>query len=372
MKFTVSSSELLKRLQMAGGAVGNNPVLPILENFLFSIVGNTLTITASDLDASITTSVEVSSDQDGEVAIPARLLLDTIKGLPEQPLTFHIDDDNFGVEVTSVAGKYKLAGENGQDFPDPPMPDAVDQITITGMELERMITHTVFAAGNDDMRLAMTGIYFLIEPETLTFVATDAHKLVRYRLSHTGQDTSASMILTKRCLNLLKGIVDDNASITIGFNKTHIFFDAGDFRMSARLLDARYPDYNAVIPPNNPNLLTVYRKDFLNSVRRVNHYANKSTNQIQLNISDGSLTISSQDLDFANEATEQLSCSYDGEPMAIGFNGKYLLEMLNVLEAEEVKLELSTPQRAGLLTPGELTEGEDILMLVMPVMISGA
>lgn len=372
MKFTVSSSELLKRLQLAGGAVGNNPVLPILEDFLFTIAGNSLTIAASDLDVSITTSVEVSADKDGEVAIPARLLLDTIKGLPEQPLTFHVDPTSYGVEITSISGKYKLAGENGQDFPDPPKPDAVDEIAITGMELERMITHTVFAAGNDDMRLAMTGIYFLIEPETLTFVATDAHKLVRYRLSHTGQESSNSMILTKRCLNLLKAIVDDNASITIGFNKTHVYFDAGDFRMSARLLDARYPDYNAVIPTNNPNMLTVSRKDFLSSVRRINLYANKSTNQIQLNISDGSLTISSQDLDFSNEATEQLTCSYEGEPLAIGFNGKYLMEMLNVLESEEVKMELSTPQRAGLLTPADAAEGEDVLMLVMPVMISGS
>jgi DNA polymerase III subunit beta len=370
MKFTVSSAELLKRLQLAGGAIGNNPVLPILEDFLFTISGNTLTITASDLEIAITTTVEVSADGDGEVAIPARILLDTIKSLPEQPLTFHVDGDTFAVEVTSVFGKYKLAGENGSEFPDPPRPDGVDEISLTGMELQHMITHTIFAAGNDEMRLAMMGIYFLIEPEALTFVATDAHKLVRYRLSHTGQETSASMILTKKSLNLLKGIVEDNASILISFNKTHIYFDAGGFRMSARLIDARYPDYNAVIPTNNPNTMTVSRKDFLNSVKRIALYANKTTNQIMLNISDGSLTISSQDIDFANEATEQLTCSYSGDPLTIGFNGKYLVEMLSVLEHDEIRLELSTPQRAGLLLPAEPGEGEDILMLVMPVMIS--
>lgn len=369
MKFTVSSAELLKRLQLTGGAIGNNPVLPILEDFLFSITGNKLTITASDLDISITTSLEVSADTNGEVAIPARILLDTLKGLPEQPLTFQVNPDNFTIEITSVFGKYKLAGENGSDFPDPPQPDGVDEISVTGMELGHMITHTVFAAGNDEMRLAMMGVYFLIEPDSLTFVATDAHKLVRYRLNHSGQETSASMILTKKSLNLLKGIVHENASIRISFNKSHIYFDAGDFRMSARLIDARYPDYNAVIPTTNPNVLHVSRKDFLSSIRRIALYANKTTNQIMLSMSAGSLNISSQDIDFANEATEQLTCSYDGEPLAIGFNGKYLIEMLNVLEYDEIKLELSTPQRAGLLLPAEPSEGEDILMLVMPVML---
>lgn len=369
MKFTVSSAELLKRLQLAGGAIGNNPVLPILEDFLFSIHGGRLTITASDLDISITTSLEVSSDSDGEVAIPARLLLDTLKGLPEQPLTFHVNPDNYGIEITSVIGKYKLAGENGSEFPDPPQADGVDEVRVTGMELGRMIQHTIFATGNDEMRLAMMGVYFLIEPDTLTFVATDAHKLVRYRLSHSGQETSASMVLTKKSLNLLKGIVADNASILVTFNKSHIYFDAGDFRMSARLIDARYPDYNAVIPTQNPNNLTVGRKDLLSSIRRIALYANKTTNQILLSMSAGSLTVSSQDIDFANEATEQLTCSYDGDPLTIGFNGKYMIEMLSVLESDEIRMELSTPQRAGLLLPADPAEGEDILMLVMPVML---
>lgn len=371
MKFTVSSSDLLKRLQLAGGAIGNNPVLPILENFLFTISGNTLTITASDLEVSITTSVAVSSDSDGEFTIQARILLDTLKSLPEQPLTFTVDLTTFTVEIISSMGKYKLAGLGAADFPDPPKPDGVDEISITGMELERMISHTIFATGNDEMRTAMMGVYFLIEPDSLTFVATDAHKLVRYRLKHEGQETSASMILTKKCLNLLKGIVNENSTITISFNKTHIYFDAGDFRMSARLLDARYPDYNAVIPTNNPNIMMTSRKDFLNSARRINLYANKSTNQILLHISDGSLTISSQDLDYANEATEQLSCSYTGEPLSIGFNGKYLTEMLSVLESDEIRLDLLDGQRAGLLLPGEPNENEDILMLVMPVMMAG-
>ena len=369
MKFTVSSAELLKKLQVAGGAIGNNPVLPILEDFLFTISGGKLTITASDLDISITTSLEIDSDTDGEVAIPARLLLDTLKSLPEQPVTFQINPDTYAVELTSQMGKYKLAGENGADFPETPQADGVDEVTMTGMEFHHVITHTIFATGNDEMRLAMMGVYCLIDPDSLTFVATDAHKLVRYQLSHSGQDGSASMILTKKCLNLLKGIVNDNDTVRMTYNKSNAFFDTGEVRMSARLIDARYPDYNAVIPTNNPNNLTVSRRDFLQSVKRTALYANKTTNQILLEISEGSLTVTAQDLDFANEAKEQLTCAYDGEPMTIGFNARYLVEMLTVLESDEVRMELSTPHRAGLLLPGEPIEGVDILMLVMPVML---
>ena len=369
MKFTVSSAELLKKLQLVSGAIGNNPVLPILEDFLFTITGPKLTITASDLDISINTSLEISADKDGEVAIPARILLDTLKGLPEQPVTFQVDPDNFSVEITSIFGKYKLAGENGADFPDTPTPDAVDEVKVSGMELHHMISHTVFATGNDEMRLAMMGVYFIIEPDTLTFVATDAHKLVRYRLNHQGQDTSASMILTKKALNLLKGTIHDTDDVVINYNKSNAFFTTPEIQMSARLIDARYPDYNAVIPTNNPNTLTVSRKDFLNSVKRISLYANKTTNQILLTISNGSLTISSQDIDFANEATEQLTCAFEGEPMTIGFNAKYLMEMLTVIQSDEVKIELSSPHRAGILLPADPAEGEDILMLVMPVML---
>lgn len=370
MKFTVSSSELLKHLQLAGGAIASKPVLPVLEDFLFSIKGNQLTITASDLDVSIITSIEVSADASGEVAIPAKLLLETLRSLPDQPLTFEVDMKNYAITITSAIGKYRLAGEQGGEFPDPPQPDGVDEVSITGMELQDVIAHTIIAAGNDEMRMAMMGIFFVIEPDYLTFVATDAHKLVRYKLAHAGQDTTASMILTKKSLNLLKGIIGDNTHIRISFNKTHIYFDAGSFRMSARLLDARYPDYTAVIPAHNPNILTVNRADFLHSVRRIGLYANKTTNQITLNIVDGSLTISSQDIDFANEATEQLPCSYEGEPIVIGFNARYLLEMLSVLDDEEIRIEMSTPQRAGLIFPAEQAENVDILMLAMPIMVS--
>ncbi len=370
MKFSVSSSELLKHLQLAGGSIGSNPVLPILEDFLFTIENNKLTIAASDLETSITTQIEVRADASGSVAVPAKILLETLKALPQQPITFSVNDDNHAIEITSAYGKYRLAGENGQDFPRIPEPDVVDTVTIPGGVLAQSITKTLFATSNDELRPAMTGVYFQVDFNKLTMVATDAHKLVKFTFGSLASDVSTSFIVPKKALNLLKNALHGDEEVTMSFNKANAFFTFGDTHLVCRLIDARYPDYNAVIPVDNPNLLTLPRIDFQNSLRRIAIYANKTTNQVILNVNDGSLTISAQDLDFSNEATEQLSCSYDGTPLTIGFNAKFLIEMLGVLESEEVRMELSTPTRAGILLPIEETEGEDILMLVMPVMLS--
>ena len=370
MKFSVSSSELLKRLQIAGGAIGSNPVLPILEDFLFTIDNNKLQIAATDLETSITTEIEVMADADGKVAVPAKILLETLKALPQQPITFTVNDENFGIEITSAYGKYKLAGEDGQDFPSIPQPDSVDKISMPGGSLTHGITKTIFAASNDELRPAMTGVYFQVDFNKLILVATDAHKLVKYTFNEIGGEVSTSFIVPKKALNLLKGSLPENEDIDIAFNNANAFFSFGDTQLVCRLIDARYPDYNAVIPVDNPNTLSLSRSDFQNSLKRIAIYANKTTNQVILNINDGSLTISAQDLDFSNEATEQLACTYEGEPLTIGFNAKFLVEMLGVLESDEVKIELSTSTRAGIMVPAEETEGEEILMLVMPVMIN--
>jgi DNA polymerase-3 subunit beta len=370
MKFSVSSSELLKRLQIAGGAIGSNPVLPILEDFLFTIENNKLQIAATDLETSITTEIEVMADADGKVAVPAKILLETLKALPQQPITFTVNDENFGIEITSAYGKYKLAGEDGQDFPSIPQPDSVDKIAMPGGSLTHGITKTIFAASNDELRPAMTGVYFQVDFNKLILVATDAHKLVKYTFSEIGGEVSTSFIVPKKALNLLKGGLPENEDVNIAFNNANAFFSFGNTELVCRLIDARYPDYNAVIPVDNPNMLTLSRTDFQNSLKRIAIYANKTTNQVILNINDGSLTISAQDLDFSNEATEQLACTYEGEPLTIGFNAKFLVEMLGVLESDEVKIELSTSTRAGIMVPSEETEGEEILMLVMPVMLS--
>jgi DNA polymerase-3 subunit beta len=370
MKFSVSSAELLKQLQIAGGAIGSNPVLPILEDFLFTISNNKLTIAATDLETSIITDLEVMSDSDGVVAIPGKILLETLKALPQQPITFAIDDSTYSIEITSAFGKYRLAGENGQDFPSIPEAESTDSITIPSQRLAQGVNKTIFAASNDELRPSMTGVYFQIDFNKLILVATDAHKLVKYTFTDIESEVSTSFIVPKKALNLLKNALPSGDEVKLSFNKAHTFFSFGNTQLITRLIDARYPDYNAVIPVDNPNLLTVNRSDFQNSLKRIVIYANKTTNQVVLNINEGSLTVSAQDLDFANEATEQLTCSYDGDPLNIAFNAKFLVEMLSVLESEEVKIELSEPSRAGILSPVEEVDGEEILMLVMPVMLS--
>lgn len=370
MKFSVSSTDLLKKLQVTAGAIGSTNVLPILEDFLFTVRDNQLTIASSDLETSIITQMEVMADGDGKVAVPAKILLDTLKALPGQPITFSVDDSNFGIEITSSYGKYRLAGEDGDDFPQiPAVEDGEDRVVIDAPKLAHAITNTLFATSNDELRPAMTGVYFSVDFNKLTAVATDAHKLVRYAMTDVKSEVSTSFIVPKKALNLLKNILPGGDEVTLYFNKANAFFAFGDTKLICRLVDHRYPDYNAVIPVNNPNLLTVNRLDFQNSLRRIAIYANKTTNQVILNLAENSLTISAQDLDFSNEATEQMICTYTGSAMEIAFNAKFLIEMLGVLESDEVKLELSIPSRAGILLPAEQDAGTDILMLVMPVML---
>lgn len=370
MKFSVSSSDLLKRLQMANGAIASNPVLPILEDFLFSIENNRLTIATSDLETSIITSMEVMADKDGIIAVPAKILLETLKALPSQPITFSIDEATYGIEITSAYGKYKQKGENGAEYPAIPQPDEVDSISLGARMFANGINKTLFATSSDELRPAMTGVFFQIDFNKLTMVATDAHKLVKYSFSNIESEVSTSFIVPKKALNLLKTALPDGGDVKVAFSKANAFFSFGDTSLACRLIDARYPDYNAVIPVDNPKVLTVSRTDFQSSLKRIAIYANKTTNQVVLRVSDGSLNVSAQDLDFANEAVEQLACNYNGEPLAIGFNARFLVEMLGVLESDEVKLEMSNPTRAGILLPVDETEGEDILMLVMPVMLN--
>lgn len=371
MKFKVSSGDLLKQLQLAGGVIASKPVLPILEDFLFTLSPGKLQIAATDLETTITTEMPLTEVEGaGAVAVPARILLDTLKALPEQPLSFEIDETHFSIQITSNLGKYRLAGENGTDYPKIPEAESVDSLTLPSSLLSKAIGKTLFAASNDELRPAMTGIFVQVENNTIRFVATDAHKLVRYTFQTHENELVASFIVPKKSFQLLRTALNDEAEVQLSFNNSNAFFEFDDIRVICRLVDARYPDYQAVIPADNPNLLSLPRTDFLNSMRRIAIYANKTTNQVILNIGDGSLTISAQDLDFSNEATEQLPCSYDGDPLNIAFNARFLAEMLGILDAEEIKMELSTPNRAGILKPVEESPGEDILMLVMPVMLS--
>jgi DNA polymerase-3 subunit beta len=370
MKFSVSSSDLLKHLQVASGALGSNPVLPILEDFLFSVEKNKLTISASDQDISIITKLDVQSDEDFTVAIPAKILLETLKALPQQPVTFVINPDNFGIEITSSYGKYRLAGEDGADFPNLPEADTEDSVKISSQYLLEGVSKTVFATSTDDLRPAMTGVYFQLDFNKLILVATDAHKLVKYTTHQLAGEVSTSFIIPKKALSLLKNALPSTEQVTLSFDQTNAFFAFSNTRLVCRLIDHRYPDYNAVIPVDNPNKLTANRADLQNSLKRIAIYANKTTNQVVLDMNDKSLTISAQDLDFSNEATEQMACNYEGNPMKIAFNAKFMVEMLGVLDSEEISIALSTPSRAGILTPVEESPDREIMMLVMPVMLN--
>lgn len=370
MKFSVSSADFLKQLQLASGTISSNPVLPILDDFLFILKDGRLTIAATDLETSIITELSVNEEKEGKVAVPARILVDTLKALPAQPISFSVDDDNFNIEITSSVGKYKLAGENGDDYPNLPEAENVDSIALQSNMLIQAINKTLFATSNDELRPAMTGVYFQVELNKLTMAATDAHKLVKFTFNNLSSEVNTSFIVPKKGLNLLKGALPVGEEVGLSFNKSNAFFQFGNTQLICRLIDARYPDYNAVIPVDNPNILTISREDFQSSLKRIAIFANKTTNQVVLGIDNGRISISAQDLDFSNEATESLPCTYEGDQIEIGFNAKFLVEMLGVLDSDEVKMELASPTRAGILLPTEEAEGESILMLVMPVMLS--
>jgi len=371
MRFIVSTSTLLKQLQAVNGASSSSTVLPILENFLFEIKDGVLIVSATDLQTSMTTSLSVESKEDGKVAIPSKILLETLKTLPDQPISFSVDDKTFAIEISAGDGKYKLSGENGEDFPKIPTVDNPSSVAMPASVLAEAINKTLFAVSSDELRPAMTGVFCQLSPQHITFVATDAHKLVRYRRLDTKSEAPATFILPKKALTLLKAsLPSDDVNVSVEYNNTSAFFRFGNINLICRLIDERYPDYEAVIPTNNPNKLIIDRALFLNCLRRVVIFANKTTHQVRLKITGSELNISSEDIDFANEAHERLSCQYEGEDMEIGFNAKFLIEMLNNLGGEEVLLEMSSPNRAGLLMPQTHDEQEDVLMLVMPVMLN--
>ncbi len=371
MKFIVSSTYLLKQLQVLGGVINSSNTLPILDNFLFELDGSTLTVSASDLETTMASTLEVESDSTGSVAIPARLLLDTLKTFPEQPLTFVIEDNNT-VEISSNHGKYALAYADGNEFPKAVALEDPSKTVITGDILATAISKTIFAAGNDDLRPVMSGVFFQFSTEGLTFVATDAHKLVKYTREDVQANQVAEFIMPKKPLNLLKGILAASEDeVTIEYNESNAKFTFENSILICRLIDGKYPNYEAVIPKENPNKLTIARNQFLSSVKRVSIFSNKTTHQIRLKIAGAELNISAEDIDYSNKAEERLTCDYQGDDMQIGFNSRFLTEMLNNLNADDVQLEMSMPNRAGILTPIDgLDEGEHVTMLVMPVMLN--
>ena len=370
MKFIVSSSQLLKQLQVLGGVINSNNTLPILDNFLFEVSENQLKVSASDLETTMSAVVTIESDSSGSIAISARLLLDTLKTFPDQPLTFKTEGDSI-IEISSDQGKYDMAYFGGDEFPKSVSLPSPSKTIIPSNILATAISKTIFAAGNDDLRPVMSGVFFQFSSQNLTFVATDAHKLVKYTRTDVTADKTAEFIMPKKPLNLLKGVLSGEEDVTIEYNDANAKFTFENFVLICRLIDGKYPNYEAVIPKENPNKLTVDRASFQNSVRRVSIFSSKTTHQIRLKMAGTELNISAEDIDFSNKADERLNCDYQGDDMQIGFNSRFLSEMLSNLSSNEVLIEMSLPNRAGILTPIDCTdEGEQITMLVMPVMLN--
>lgn len=372
MQFIVSSSVLLKQLSAISGVITTNPIVPILENFLFQVKASKLTVTASDLQTVMIMELDVNSTDTGSIAVPARILLDTLRGLPDQSITFKVDDATYGIQISSDNGQYKLSGENPTDFPKVPAVSHSFSVDFPSDVLLRAITNTIFATSNDELRPAMTGVYLHLNDAGSTFVATDGHRLIRYRRVDVASQAEASLIIPRKALNLLKSSLpaDNTVNVRTEFSNSNAFFSFSNIRMICRLIDERFPDYENAIPVNNPNILTIGRVELLNSLKRISIYSNKTTHQIRLRINGNDLHISAEDLDYSNEANERLVCEYSGEDMEIGFNAKFMVEMLSNMAAKNISLELSAPNRAGLIIPKEVEDNEDILMLVMPVMLN--
>ncbi len=371
MNFVVSSATLSKSLQSISGVLSTSNTLPILDNFLFEIKDGVLNVSASDAETMIRTRVDINSSEENlKICIPAKLLMDILKNLPEQPCTFKIDSSNFEIEIAYDNGKSKMVGFDGDDCPKTPEVENPSTIKITGDIITSAINKTLFATGVDDLRPVMSGVFCEFSPESITFVATDAHKLVRYTRTDSQATSSSSFILPKKPLNLLKSTVSSDEEVQLEYNDSNAVFTFGDIVLVCRLIDGKYPNYEAVIPKENPNVLTIDRLQFLSSVKRVSIFANKTTHQIKLKLAGSELSLSAEDIDFANEAKERITCNYSGEDLEIGFNSRFLMEILNNLDSTEVRLEMSEASRAGLLMPAESNENEDILMLVMPVMLN--
>ena len=371
MKFIVSSSYLLKQLQVLGSVINGNNTLPILDNFLFDLNKKALTVSSSDLETTMSATLEIESTDKGSVAIPAKLLLDILKTFPEQPLTFTVEENNT-IEISSNSGKYAIAYAPGDEFPKSVLLEDPSTTVLPAEVLATAISKTIFAAGNDDLRPVMSGVFFQFSTEGLIFVATDAHKLVKYARTDVSASQVADFIMPKKPLNILKSILgSSNSDIKIDYNDANATFSFENYILTCRLIDGKYPNYEAVIPKENPNKLLIDRNQFLSSVRRVAIFSNKTTHQIRLKIAGAELNISAEDIDYSNKAEERLTCDYQGDDMQIGFNSRFLLEMLNNLQSDEIQLEMSLPNRAGILTPVDgLDEGESVTMLVMPVMIN--
>jgi len=375
MKFVVSSTDLLGHLQAISRVISSKNTLPILDNFLFNISGNELEITASDLESTLITRMRLDNiTGSGTIAMPARILLDTLKEFSEQPLTFDINPDTMAVVINSENGRFSIVGQNGIDFPVLPVIKKEKRFgfNVPADVLLSGITRTLFATADDELRPVMGGILVEASTEKLTFVASDAHKLVRYQRSDAKADDSASFILPKKPASLLKNILPrESGMVSVEFDDRNAFFNLADYKVVCRLVEGNYPNYNSVIPKNNPRKVRIDRLEFYNILRRVSVFSNQASNLVKLQFTPNQITVSAQDVDFSISAYERHKCLYEGDDMEIGFKSVFLIEILSNIASQDVIIELADPTRAGLFLPAEAAnEEEDLLMLLMPMMIN--
>ncbi len=376
MKFVVSSVDLLNHLQSVNRVINPKNTLPILDNFLFDLKGKQLEITASDLETTMMTKMELGNvDEAGSIAVPARLLTDSLKEFPDQPLTFDINPESLSIVISTENGQFTIMGQKGSDFPQIPQikKDKKASFQISYEMLSSGLNNTFFATADDELRPVMNGIFFELTPDNIIFVASDAHKLVRYKREDAKSDMNSSFILPKKPASLLKNIIskDEDGNITVEFDDKNAFFTLSNYRLVCRLVEGNYPSYNSVIPVDNTNKLLIDRLKLLNTLKRVSVFSNQASNLVKLKLSGNQLTVSAQDIDFSISAYERLSCQYEGDDMEIGFKSLFLIEILANLKSSDVVMELSDPSRAGLFLPVQKgKDDEDVLMLLMPMMIN--
>ncbi|MDD3687647.1 MAG: DNA polymerase III subunit beta [Bacteroidales bacterium] len=375
MDFVVSSSHLLGHLQLVSKVVGTKNALPILDNLLFDIRDGKLTVTASDLETTLQTTIDLDSNNgSGVIAVDTKKIMEVLKEFSEQPLTFNIDPDDLKIEIVSSNGKFTMVGQNGEDFPAIPTikADKVTRVEIIPDILYSGITSSIFATGEDELRPVMNGIFIELQTSGINFVATDAHKLVKYRRKEVKVDEDASFILPKKPAAILKGVLPKAFSeVTLEFDDKNAMFIFNNFKLICRLVEGVYPNYSTVIPKDNPNKLAVDRVEFISSLKRVAIFSNQASNLVGLAISGNQLRISAQDIDYAIAGQETINCQYDGDEMEIGFKSNFLIEILNNIGTTEVTLELSDPTRAGIVVPKDNdNDSEEVLMLLMPMMIN--
>lgn len=373
MKFNVSSSKLFSQLQAVSRVINNKNALPILDDVLFELSGNELRLTASDGETTIRTAIEVDGvEGSGKVASAAKLLLETLREFSDQPLAFTIDENNFAVSMVSQNGTYSFVGVNGNEYPEMPQNDAETQsLSLPATTLQNAIEKTIFCTADDPLRPVMNGIYFDITAENVTMVATDAHRLVKYTNNSVKTGIEANFILPKKPASLLKNLLakeEGDVKITFGVKNARFEFDKTI--VVCRRIEGRFPNYNAVIPQSNQNIVTIDRQTMINACKRVAVFANNGTAQLRLALTENQIKISAQDIDFSTSAEELVQCDYQGTPMAIGFKAPFLIDLLSTIGTQDVQLKLADPARAGLILPVGEESNEEVLMLLMPMLLN--